>query len=108
MTTTTTTRTPADDAAMQVLSEQGAQCGNCGDEPGDRNCPDCERCRGWYVDALRKAGWAPRAETLQQAVSVARTRADAAGSLGDGRGERAAEKVAERLQDMAREARPTV
>lgn len=104
---TTTTTTPADDTAMQALSDAGAICGECGDEPGDRNCPDCERCYRDYVAALRKAGWAPRAETLLQAVSVARTRADAAGLLGDSRGERAAEKVAERLQDMAREARTT-
>jgi hypothetical protein len=56
----------ADDAAIQVLSNEGAQCGDCGDQPGDRICPDCERCRGWYVAALRKAGWAPRAEIQQQ------------------------------------------
>jgi hypothetical protein len=56
----------ADDAAMQILSNEGAQCGDCGDQPGDRICPDCERCRGWYVAALRKAGWAPRTEIQQQ------------------------------------------
>jgi hypothetical protein len=55
-----------DDQAIQVLSNEGAQCGDCGDEPGDRTCPDCERCRGWYVAALRKAGWAPRAELQAQ------------------------------------------
>ncbi|GAA3591072.1 hypothetical protein [Streptomyces osmaniensis] len=55
-----------DDAAIQALSEQGAQCGACGDEPGDRRCPDCERCRGWYVAALRAIGWAPRAELQTQ------------------------------------------
>jgi RecB family exonuclease len=56
-----------DDQAMQVLSIEGAMCGGyCGDEPGDRNCPDCERCRRDYLAALRKAGWAPRAEIQQQ------------------------------------------
>ena len=55
-----------DDAAIQDLSNQGAQCGQCGDQPGDRICPDCERCRGWYVAALRAAGWAPRAELQAQ------------------------------------------
>lgn len=64
--------TSADDLAMQVLSDQGAQCGDCGDQPGDRICPDCERCRGWYVAALRKAGWAPRGE-IQQQLDQART-----------------------------------
>ena len=58
--------TSADDHAIQVLSDEGAQCGVCGDQPGDRICPDCERCRGWYVAALRKAGWAPTAEIQQQ------------------------------------------
>ncbi|MET7924769.1 hypothetical protein ABZT43_12385 [Streptomyces sp. NPDC005349] len=48
-----------DDHAIQTLSNEGAQCGNCGDEPGDRNCPDCETCRRRYVTALRAAGWAP-------------------------------------------------
>ena len=63
---------PEDDAAIQVLSNEGAQCGVCGDQPGDRICPDCERCRGWYVAALRKAGWAPRSE-IQQQLDQART-----------------------------------
>ncbi|WP_406730952.1 hypothetical protein [Streptomyces sp. NBC_01794] len=57
-----------DNAAMQALSDAGAQCGDCGDQPGDRICPDCERCYGWYVAALRKAGWAPRAEVLAEAA----------------------------------------
>jgi hypothetical protein len=61
-----------DNQAMQILSDQGAQCGDCGDQPGDRICPDCERCRGWYVQALRKAGWAPRAE-IQQQLEAANT-----------------------------------
>lgn len=60
-----------DDQAIQALSNEGAQCGNCGDQPGDRVCPDCERCRRWYVAALRKAGWAPTGE-LQQQLDQAR------------------------------------
>jgi hypothetical protein len=59
-------RNAGDEAAMQALSNEGAMCGDCGDQPGDRNCPDCERCLGWYVTALRKAGWAPTAEIQQQ------------------------------------------
>ena len=62
-----------DDTAMQALSDAGAQCGDCGDQPGDRICPDCERCYGWYVAALRKAGWAPRTETLNEATEAARS-----------------------------------
>lgn len=55
-----------DDQAIQALSNAGAMCGVCGDEPGDRTCPDCERCRRRYVTALRAAGWAPAAEIQQQ------------------------------------------
>lgn len=62
----------ADDLAIQILSNEGAQCGVCGDQPGDRICPDCEKCRTRYVAALRAAGWAPRAE-LQQQIDHART-----------------------------------
>jgi hypothetical protein len=58
----TTDQQQADDHAIQILSNEGAQCGDCGDQPGDRICPDCERCRRWYVAALRKAGWAPISE----------------------------------------------
>jgi hypothetical protein len=65
-----------DDIAKQALSEQGAMCGACGDEPGDRKCRDCERCLTWYVAALRKAGWAPTGE-LQQQIDQARTELDA-------------------------------
>ena len=57
---------PLDDAALQALSDAGAMCGVCGDEPGDRTCPDCERCRHRYVTALRAAGWAPSTEIQQQ------------------------------------------
>jgi hypothetical protein len=52
----------ADFRAMQALSDAGAQCGDCGDQPGDRICPDCERCYQEYVAALRAAGWVPREE----------------------------------------------
>lgn len=57
---------PDNEAALQVLSDAGAMCGVCGDEPGDRTCPDCERCRHRYLAALRAAGWAPTAEIQQQ------------------------------------------
>ncbi len=60
-----------DNQAIQILSNEGAQCGDCGDQPGDRICPACERGRGWYVAALRKAGWAPTGE-LQQQLEKAR------------------------------------
>jgi hypothetical protein len=58
--------TSLDDLAVQVLSNEGAQCGVCGDQPGDRTCPACEGCRLRYVAALRAAGWAPRLEVQQQ------------------------------------------
>ncbi|WP_406417979.1 hypothetical protein [Streptomyces sp. NBC_01614] len=67
-----------DDRAIQVLSDQGAQCGDCGDQPGDRICPDCERCRGWYVAALRKAGWAPQPEHDALVAEVRRLRDEVA------------------------------
>ena len=65
----------ADDLAIQILSNEGAQCGDwgiCGDQPGDRVCPSCEKVRARYVAALRAAGWAPRAE-LQQQIDQAQT-----------------------------------
>lgn len=65
-----------DDKAMQALSDAGAQCGDCGDQPGDRICPDCERCYGWYVTALRAAGWAPRAEVRAEDIALIEDRAD--------------------------------
>jgi hypothetical protein len=61
---------PLDNKAMQALSDAGAQCGVCGDQPGDRICPDCERCYRSYVAALRAAGWAPRAEVLAEAAAA--------------------------------------
>jgi hypothetical protein len=67
---------PIDEIAIQALSDAGAICGDCGSEPGDRVCPDCERCRGWYVAALRAAGWAPGNEELT--VEVNRLRAELA------------------------------
>ncbi|QQM45105.1 hypothetical protein [Streptomyces liliifuscus] len=36
----------------QALSGAGAFCGECGFEPGDRGCPDCERCYESNADAL--------------------------------------------------------
>ncbi|MEC4016126.1 hypothetical protein [Streptomyces sp. H27-D2] len=72
MTTEKQAATPADELAVQVLSNEGAMCGVCGDEPGDHNCPDCERCRRDYVAALRAAGWAPRTDTLAEAIEAAR------------------------------------
>ncbi|MFI8792621.1 hypothetical protein [Streptomyces sp. NPDC055105] len=58
-----------DDIAIQTLSNEGAQCGDCGDQPGDRICPACEKFRRSYVAALRAAGWAPRAETFEHAAA---------------------------------------
>lgn len=60
-----------DNTAMQALSDAGAQCGDCGDQPGDRICPACELHYGWCVAALRTAGWAPRVEVLNEAAEVA-------------------------------------
>ncbi|MFH8336925.1 hypothetical protein [Streptomyces sp. AM6-12] len=65
-----------DDQAVQILSNEGAQCGVCGDEPGDRTCPDCEKCRARYVAALRAAGWAPRPERDAMAAEIRRLRAE--------------------------------
>lgn len=56
----------SDDIAIQVLSNEGAQCGTCATEPGDRTCSYCEGCRARYVAALRAAGWAPRGEIQEQ------------------------------------------
>jgi hypothetical protein len=62
----------ADDLAIQVLSNEGAQCGTCGAEPGDRTCSYCEKARARYIAALRAAGWAPRAELQKQLDRVTR------------------------------------
>lgn len=62
------------DRAVQILSNEGAQCGNCGDEPGDRICPDCEKYRARYITALRAAGWAPQDEGLAGEVRRLRAR----------------------------------
>lgn len=60
-----------DDLAVQTLSDEGAQCGDCADQPGDRTCPDCEERRRRYVTALRAAGWAHRRD-IQQHIDQAR------------------------------------
>lgn len=62
----------ADDIAVQVLSNEGAQCGTCGEEPGDRTCRACESSRARYIAALRAVGWAPCSE-LQEQLDQART-----------------------------------
>jgi hypothetical protein len=36
----------------QALSDAGAFCGECGFEPGDRGCDDCEWCYRRYVEGL--------------------------------------------------------
>jgi hypothetical protein len=64
-----------DEAAVQALSKAGAFCGECGFEPSDRGCPDCEKCWREYVAALREAGWAPRAEVLAEVTTRLANRA---------------------------------
>ncbi|MGW0948477.1 hypothetical protein ACWD4O_38805 [Streptomyces sp. NPDC002623] len=59
-----------DELAVQALSNAGAMCGVCGDEPGDRRCPDCETCRRRYIAVLRAAGWAPLAEVQAELTAV--------------------------------------
>lgn len=66
MTTEPFTEQQQDDRAVQVLSISGAMCGVCGDEPGDRNCADCERVRRGYIADLRAAGWAPKGDALRE------------------------------------------
>lgn len=72
-----------DDHAIQILSNEGAQCGTCGDEPGDRNCPDCEKFRAGYVAALRAAGWAPQPEHEAMAAEIRRLRAAVAAVIAE-------------------------
>jgi hypothetical protein len=72
-----------DDRAVQVLSQAGAMCGVCGDEPGDRKCPDCESCRRDYLECLyEEAGWGPTAALLAEVerlkAALASAREDAA------------------------------
>lgn len=43
---------PLSELVADALSKAGAFCGACGFEPGDRGCPDCERCWASYADAL--------------------------------------------------------
>jgi hypothetical protein len=95
-----------DNKAMQALSDAGAQCGVCGDQPGDRICPECEHCYRQYVAALRTAGWGPRAEMLREAAEAAHAEGD---RLYDDVGLKAAEAawgVATKLRAMADEAAP--
>lgn len=66
MTDNSTPQPPSDDLAVQVLSDEGAQCGDCSDQPGDRICPACEKCRRDYVLALRAAGWGPTAALIAE------------------------------------------
>lgn len=56
----------ADETAIQALSDAGAFCGECGFEPGDRGCPDCESSWASYVKSLRAAGWGPRSEAIAE------------------------------------------
>ncbi|WP_392838670.1 hypothetical protein [Streptomyces sp. LN500] len=94
-----------DDKAMQALSDAGAQCGVCGDQPGDRICPDCERCYRSYVAALRAAGWAPRAEVLNEASEVAVSAARACGDSETGQyAASVAAGIGKELRRMADEA----
>jgi hypothetical protein len=90
-----------DNAAMQALSDAGAQCGTCGDEPGDRNCPDCERCYQEYVKALRSAGWASRSEVLWEAKGVLAAHADRMDDCGMRREWREAARVLGHRADAA-------
>ncbi|WP_331756749.1 hypothetical protein [Streptomyces decoyicus] len=99
-----TRTTQYDNQAMQALSDAGAQCGSCGDEPGDRTCPDCERCYQSYVDALRKAGWAPRTEALREAYEAVQDPKQHA-AVGGGVGWETARDVLHRLMTKT-QARP--
>jgi hypothetical protein len=40
------------DEIKAALSEAGAFCGECGFEPGDTGCPDCQRCHDMYATAV--------------------------------------------------------
>ncbi|GGZ84185.1 hypothetical protein [Streptomyces rubiginosohelvolus] len=67
-------RSASNETAILALSTAGAFCGECGFEPGDRGCPDCERTWAGYVKALRAAGWAPASEVLAQAITAVEDR----------------------------------
>jgi hypothetical protein len=75
---TTDTAQQLDDHAIQILSNEGAQCGACSDEPGERACPDCEKARARYVAALRAAGWASKAEREALLAEIRRLRTELA------------------------------
>lgn len=73
-----------------ALSAAGAFCGQCGFEPGDRGCPDCERCWSSYADALlpmfadeREAGMREESPGPFQVWPLARVLADVAVGSGD-------------------------
>lgn len=100
-----------DDVAMQTLSDAGAQCGICGDQPGDRICPDCERCYEEYVKALRRAGWTSRAEVLREAAATAESLRQFNHAIGARKSAQVSEnvgilRVADELRRMADEATP--
>ena len=40
------------DRLVTALSEAGAFCGECGFQPGDVGCPDCQRAHESYADAM--------------------------------------------------------
>jgi hypothetical protein len=86
-----------DDRAVQALSDAGAMCGNCGDEPGDRTCPDCEKCRTRYVAALRAVGWGPQDDALVAEVRRFRDELAEMTKRARERGELAARREAELL-----------
>jgi hypothetical protein len=73
-----------DDRAVQVLSQAGAMCGVCGDEPGDRKCPDCESCRRDYLECLyEEAGWGPRAALLAEVERLKAALSEAANQVAE-------------------------
>ncbi|MGW5352223.1 hypothetical protein ACWERV_17140 [Streptomyces sp. NPDC004031] len=53
-----------------ALSAAGAFCGECGFAPGDRGCPDCERCWASYADALLPLVIEVRAAELREVADL--------------------------------------
>ncbi|MFH9236112.1 hypothetical protein [Streptomyces globisporus] len=94
-----------DQTAIQALSDAGAFCGVCGFQPGDRGCPDCERCWAAYTKALRAAGWAPASEVLAQAITAVEDREQRRAASGrDALGWESARDVLTRLLRKAADA----